>query len=338
MRAKETFAGQALDRGRFSMEPIRRRDWSPHARLFGRGFALVVMKPILAILSWFGLWPRLLARGMRAMHAEFGPYRPRGRDVLVCSYFKSGTNWTMQMAVQVAHRGRVEFEHIHDLVPWPDLPTKQKFAVDVANDRIYAECPSGLKVIKTHLTLRQLPWSEEAKYLCVVRDPKDVFVSSYHFVRAVMLGPLMPTSEQWLELYLSPDTPLGSWAEHAAGFWGIRDEPNVLFLTFEAMKLDPRVAVGLISDLMGVDLTDAEQRAVLEQSDFAYMKSISRKFDPIGIGPPWADARGSMVRRGAAGGASEMLSEAQRRRIDDFWSAELVRLGSDFPYDQLYRS
>lgn len=320
------------------MEPIKRTVSSRWARLFWQSFALCILKPVLIVLGWLGIWPGLMARGMQRMHSEFGTYALKENDVLICSYFKSGTNWTMQMALQIAYRGHAEFEHVHDLVPWPELPVRRPFAVDVADDRLYEECPTGLKIIKTHLALNQLPWNDRARYICVVRDPKDVFVSSYHFVRSVVMGPLMPTPEQWLDLYLSDATPLGSWAEHAAGFWAIRNRDNVLFLTFESMKLDPAGTVDRIARLMGIELKPEERRAVLERSSFSYMKAHTEKFDPVGIGPPWADSRGSMVRRGAAGGSSEMLTVAQRRRIDDFWGAELSRIGSDFPYDDLYRS
>jgi len=48
---------------------------------------------------------------------------------------------------------------------------------------------------------------------------------------------------------------------------------------------------------------------------------------------PWRGT-GTMVRRGAQGGSSELLSLEQQRRIDDYCRAELRRLGSDFPYEE----
>ena len=67
-------------------------------------------------------WPRWVTRTLTKVLTRFPQdYVPTANDVLICSYFKSGTNWTMQIAVQIAHRGRAEFEHIHDLVAWPDM-------------------------------------------------------------------------------------------------------------------------------------------------------------------------------------------------------------------------
>ena len=109
----------------------------------------------------------------------------------------------MHIAVQIAHRGRAEFEHIHDLVPWLELPPRSRFAVPLSDDSLLESAPTQLRVIKTHLPMKALGHSAQARYIWVVRDPKDVFVSSYFFVRAIMLGPLMPSLRAWLNEYCS---------------------------------------------------------------------------------------------------------------------------------------
>jgi hypothetical protein len=276
-----------------------------------------------------------MARGSSRMYTEFAGYAPDRHDVLVCSYFKSGTNWTMQMALQIAWRGRAEFSHIHDVVPWLELPERFKYAVPVS-DALWRAAPTQLRVIKTHLPVGKIEYNDAGRYIWVVRDPKDVFVSSYHFIRSIMLGPLMVPLDEWLDLYLSEDTFTGSWAEHLHSGWQLRDRDNALFLTFEEMKRDSVAAVERIAELMGVALEAEERDAVAALSSYTHMKSISHKFDTIGMSPPWVDPRGTMVRSGRAGSSGEMLTAQQQRRIDDFWRAELSRLGSDFPYDRYF--
>ena len=168
----------------------------------------------------------------------------------------------------------------------------------------------------------------------MVRDPKDVFVSSYHFVKAMALGKLMPTRKQWLDLFLSPYTPAGSWASHLDGGWRNRDRDNVLFLTYEEMKADLPVAVTGIAALMGVALTPQEFAGVVEQSSYAHMKAIGHKFDTPGLPwgrseVPWSGPRRRERCRRNAG-------RTAKRRVDDYWRAELQRLGSDFPYDEMF--
>jgi hypothetical protein len=164
-----------------------------------------------------------------------------------------------------------------------------------------------------------------------VRDPKDVFVSSYHFTRSMILGPLMPTVDAWLDAYLSVHTALGSWARHLASGWRLRDSGNVLFLTYESMRADLPTTVDKVARFMGVALEPHERAAVIERSTFAYMKKIGHKFDAPGA--PWAKSAGAMMRRGESGKSAELISAEQQRRIDDYWRNELVRLDCDFPYD-----
>jgi hypothetical protein len=281
-------------------------------------------------------WPRTLSRAMTRMLATWPAYRPTAHDVLVGAYFKSGTNWTMQLVVQIAHRGRAEFDHIHDLVPWPEVPARAGWAVPITDESGWRASPTGLRAIKTHLPLGVVPYEVAARYICVVRDPKDVFVSSYHFTRSAAMGPMMPTVAEWLDAYLSPDTPVGSWAAHLASFWALRERPNVLFLTYESMRADLRATVERIAAFMGVTLTAEERDAVVRRSTFEHMKTIGAKFDPVGS--PWADARGAMIRRGQRGGSDELVTPEQQRRIDDYWRAELARMGCDFPYDEAFEA
>jgi hypothetical protein len=213
--------------------------------------------------SW---WPGFVGRTVTKVLREFPKtFEPGERDVLICSYYKSGTNWTIQIAVQIAHRGRAEFEHIHDLVPWPDMSRRAGYAVplDVEPQR---RASTGHRIIKTHLAIDDLPYSRAARYICVVRDAKDVFVSSYHFTRAMVLGPLMRSVGRWLDTFLSNDAPIGSWARHLASGWRLRDAGNVLFLTYDGMCADLGAAVDKIAAFMGVQLTPEERAAVVERS------------------------------------------------------------------------
>ena len=112
----------------------------------------------------------------------FRGYVPGKQDVFVMTYAKSGTNWMMQIALQLIHHAKAEFDHIHNLVPWPDAklmsPMMAEYAIPLEEATHWETAPERKRIIKTHFNWELLPYSEEAKYISVIRDPKDVFVSA----------------------------------------------------------------------------------------------------------------------------------------------------------------
>lgn len=267
-----------------------------------------------------------------AMIGVFDGYEPTEHDVFICSFMKSGTNWMMQVVHQIAHRGEGEFKEILHVVPWPDSPS-QEMTIGIDDPRPVKFSPTGLRAIKTHAPADLVPYSDKAKYVCVVRDPKDVTVSAYHFFRSVMLGSLMPTIETWVKY--SRNSAFGSWGDFTDSYWRWRNRPNVLFFTYEEMNDNTLDCIKSIADLMAVELTEQELAKVVELSSFAYMKSVDHKFYPGEIGP-FGDGGGRMVRQGKNRASGEILSAAQQKMIDDNCRERLEELGSDFPYEWHY--
>jgi len=289
--------------------------------------------PVAKTFEKTGLGRRLGARRRPNRLRGFGDYTPSSHDVFACVYFKSGTNWLLQVALQLIHRGKAEFDHVHDLVPWPDS-TDQRYAVPLS-DEAWKTSPTALRVIKTHHAFEKVPYAPEAHYICVVRDPKDVCVSAYHFMRAEGMGPMTPSVPNFVNYFLSPNFHFCPWAEFLAGYWCMRDRENVLFMTYEEMKKDLGDAVRRIAALLKIELSNSEVEAVVRQSSFDHMKQIEHKFE-TGLLVPWAKPHGAMIRRGQHKGSDELLTPALQQKIDDHCRAELKRLGCDFPYDEAF--
>src|ERR1700688_1025651 len=167
----------------------------------------VWMQCVFAPIMWgtqkFGVAEKMLASLNDKRELEFvkkNPFRgyvPGKQDVIVMTYAKSGTNWMMQIALQLIYHAKAEFDHIHNLVPWPDAklisPMMSKYAIPLDQATDWQTAPERKRVIKTHFNWELLPYSEEAKYIAVIRDPKDIFVSSYAFVRDGVMGSAMPS-------------------------------------------------------------------------------------------------------------------------------------------------
>ena len=273
-----------------------------------------------------------MARGAILNGRGFRRYSPLDGDVIVSTFPKSGTNWMLQIGQQIAWRGEAEFEHIHSVVPWPDAPTNRV----VSLEETLPPSPTGHRIIKTHFGAHATPWQSGATCIVVVRDPKEVVVSSYHFVVG-LLGLLDRISpDEWLELFLSQNLPFGTWPEHAASWWPLRDHANVLLFEFGAMKKDLPGHVDRVAAAMGVRLDATERAQVLERAGFAWMKAHESQFAPPPLPAAGVATRPLMIRKGEAGHAGEMLSQEQQARVDRHCRAELLRLGCDLPYDEWF--
>lgn len=270
----------------------------------------------------------------------FGRYVPGPQDVFVATFAKSGTNWAMQLAVQIAWRGAAEFDHIHELVPWPEAPDRQ--LASIRDDDNWRRAPTQLRAIKTHLPPNHLPWlaagepGRGERYLCVIRDPKEMLVSAYPFLLGTLGIRHRISPARWLDINLAPNLLITAWAVHTASCWALREREDAYVVIYDQLKSDFAGHVDAIARFMGVTLTEHERAAVLERCSLAYMKANEPRFAPLAMALQREDQWPVMIRRGQAGDSGELYDAEQRGRIDTFARAELQRLGSAFPYDEWF--
>ena len=203
--------------------------------------------PVLPITSEATL------RACRAMAVS------RQRDVFVCSYPKSGTTWTQNIAVRLlwdlAHRGKSDNSdddddgdgngpqaplpgdwHLSESAPFYEVDQYWKPGEDPGSGpmvRLPAETPilagtadgdeEEYRVFNTHLLPHQLPAG--AKCVYVVRDPLDVMVSFYHHLsnQAVEDGGYTGSFEDFFEAFLDGTIVYGKWQDHVEAWLGNRD-------------------------------------------------------------------------------------------------------------------
>lgn len=280
----------------------------------------------------------LAIKGMTSRAAKIKPfvgYEPKAHDVFVTCLSKSGTNWMMQLVTQICHRGAAEFEHIHQEVPWPE--SKFPGIVGLEDMGPVTRSAIGKRGIKTTIHAEDMPYSPVASYVTVLRDPKDVLVSAYDFVMGIFGLREHIDMPTWIEMMLRPGGMIaGDWPAHTAGFWRLRDRPNVLVLEFADMKRSLDEAVDGIAALLDVELTQDERAKVIERGGFEYMKAHEEQFAPPRLRLLTGRERGKMMRAGKVGRSKQMLSDEQRARIDALMLERLEQLGSDFPYRERF--
>lgn len=104
------------------------------------------------------------------------------------------------------------------------------------------------------------------KVIVMLRNPKDVLVSYFHFYRmAVVTGNFPGTWDQFFQLARSKSLNVGDWFDHVSGWWNLgQDKPNFLFVHFEDFLENPQHCIKEIASFLGKSLT-SENLALLEK-------------------------------------------------------------------------
>jgi len=306
-----------------------------------RSAKMIPLLIVIEIAKRLGFGKSIVGLAMKRLRSAsnkekaFAGYTPTEHDVFVTTFGKSGTNWMMQISQQISYRGAAEFDHIHALAAWPDspgvgpIPLSDTSPIDMS--------PTGLRIIKTHNETEFVPYNEKATYLTILRDPKEVLVSSYYFLGGA-LGLLSHiTIDDWYELAIAPGSLMEAWAVHAASFWAWRDRSNVLVLNFGDVKNEPRKSIEQVVAKMGVELTGAQLAEVIRRASFEYMSAHESQFAPPQALFGDKSKPTLMVRRGASGKSDELLSQTQQAEVDRLCQAELKKIGSDFPYSTEFK-
>ena len=107
-----------------------------------------------------------------------------------------GTTWTQEIVWQIINDGKIDYRPLHVRMPWVDgMPYAQPenpYLVTSAGmiEKMF-ECFPSPRVFKSHLPYDLVPKGcgqaakPQARYIYVIRNPKDVAVSLFEFVAKV---------------------------------------------------------------------------------------------------------------------------------------------------------
>ncbi|XP_077512424.1 sulfotransferase ssu-1-like [Amblyomma americanum] len=170
-------------------------------------------------------------------------YEPEEGDVFIASYPKCGTTWLQHIVLNIFFAGKLT---PHEL---------EKMRKGSYLEFVGAEGARKLHrptAIKTHLPYFKLPYPAKAKYIYVTRNPYDCCVSYYHHLRAMPWHRFAEgTFDELLDMFIEGKVDYGDYFDHLFSWYEHRDDPNVLFLTYEEVKKNARSCVLSIADFLG---------------------------------------------------------------------------------------
>ena len=203
--------------------------------------------------------------------------------------------------------------HIYDSIPFLIIPQFGKKSSSELED-----IPAP-RMLKTHLPWDLVPKNDKCKYIYCYRNPKDVFVSLYHHTTGTIFDYQGTIPEFW-DLYLKGEVEYGSWFDHVVGWWEQKDNPNVLFLSYEDLHCNFKEKVLQIAAFTGFELSEELYELIVEECSFQTMKS--NKLIDRSVASKSGE-NSAHIRKGTVGGWKDVLTADQNKLMNEMIETKL---------------
>jgi len=214
-------------------------------------------------------------------------------DTFLVSMPRSGSNWVRFMFAHLKAPGeRIHFGNINDIVP--TLHSWTPCDVDAC---------SRPRIIKTHYAA----YGRYPRFLAVVRDPRDVMVSMYHFyISTRFFDENLPFSRFLRSGYAR--WPL-DWSRHTRRALAIaeRDPARALVVRYEDLRGDAAGTLTRIARHVRLDPTEADVQRAVAACTWENLRAME------GDHKPRSDFRGRFFRAGSVGQWSAWFDDRDRR-------------------------
>ncbi|KAG4203874.1 hypothetical protein ERO13_A04G012300v2 [Gossypium hirsutum] len=191
-------------------------------------------------------------------------FQAQPTDIILCSSPRTGTAWLKSLTFATITRTLYDDSTTpllskmpHDVVPFMEFDHAQ-----FSTNRHL-----GIPLLATHLPYSLLPRSiidSGCKLIYICRDPKDTFVSLYHFAaRYSKSQNTQPIQlDEAFELFYEGGSPYGPYWDHVLGYWkaSLEHPDKLMFLKYEELVEDTVLYLKKIAAYMGYPFSSEEQQ------------------------------------------------------------------------------
>jgi len=237
-------------------------------------------------------------------------------DVFLTSYPRSGNTWTRFLVGNLVHtEEEVTFLNVERLVP--DMYKHGDY---------YLRNLPRPRILKSHEVFDP----RYKRIIYIVRDPRDVAVSNYHWeMKQKSVREDCPVEEfvpAWIEgRYWGR---LGNWGDHVTSWLSTRrDSKGFVILRYEDLIADPARELAKVAGLLGIEPTNERLRRAAELSSADRMRQLESA-----QGGKWVQTRYTrqdkpFVRKASSGGWRAVLPAQSVERIEAAWGPVMTTLG-----------
>lgn len=262
-------------------------------------------------------WTTLFRRTPRPATGSAARPEVYADDLFLVSYPKSGNTWMrfiLANLLRLDNEGPaadpIDFISAVRYVPEYELHTDE---VDAA---------PRPRVLKSHATFDAC----FPRVVYLVRDPRDVYVSYFHYMRK-----RLPEGMDLSGFIRMDGLHPSHWDEHVAGWI---DQPDVLVIRYEDMLADTATKVRRLTDYWGHrGFTDAQIRDAVARSSFNQMKKIEQTKGRPFQSETHRERSTPFMRSGKAGAWTDHFSQADHALLIARMGPLMNRLGYDTDHE-----
>lgn len=236
-------------------------------------------------------------------------------DTFLVSFPKSGNTWARFLIANLVRPNEtIDFSNVNSVIPGPEV-TRNRDLMRIPRPRI----------IKSHQYFD--PRYKQVIY--IVRDPRDVVVSQYHFQRKrKIVADGFPLSD-FVSKFLAGETCFyGSWGEHVGSWLATRrGQPGFLLLRYEDMVSDSARELARVASFLGRACTNEEIDQAVQRSSADTMRQLEKSQSQLFTSTKDTRKDIPFVRAAKAGGWRTALSEESAARIEEAWGHLISWLG-----------
>ena len=237
-------------------------------------------------------------------------------DIFLVSYPKSGNTWTRFLVANLAYPEKnPDFSNINMLVPDPEGVSKRNL-----------ERAPRPRILKSHHCFDpRFP-----KVIYIVRDPRDVVLSEYHFdIKRRAIADDFPIP-QFVSRFLRGELNhnYGTWGENAATWFYARSgDPRFLLVKYEDLLARGIEEMARIASFLAIEPTVERLSLAIEKSSANRMRELEKKQWHL-----WSSTRETredkpFVRAAKSGGWKAELPKASIAEIELKWGVLMREIG-----------
>ncbi len=235
-------------------------------------------------------------------------YQAQTKDTFIVTYPKCGTTWTQHILWMLSHDGK-------------PLPVDKNINLEVPHlEEVGSDFVKSLsepRFIKTHLTYDLTPYNPDAKYIYVARNPFDCAVSFYYHTQGFVkhYDFAEGTFDDFFECFINGEVDWGDYFDNLLSWVQHKNDENVLFLTYESMKNNPKINITAIAEFLGDNYVEKIENpqiieSIIYHTSFNSMSKNQSRWSsqrPANMTP--------FIRKGKVGDWKSHFSVSQTQRL-----------------------